>query len=260
MRATSRQTDQGTTKLILLLILTLAALALAQDELTRKQPKAAFEVVSVRPLPPGRRDQFDSYCADGGRFIIRGTPLLWSIKWAYGLNDYQVRSGWPAWLNSFGTYEIEAETEGRVTEDQCRTMVQSLFEDRFKLRMHRQLKTYSSYALVVGKNGPRLQAHGEVVINGALKQAASEREPPEGWTMARLANYLVSIIAIGRPVIDRTGLRGVYGVNLSYSTADQDGRPDIFTALQEQLGLKLQPVRAPIETFVIDHVEKPGSN
>jgi uncharacterized protein (TIGR03435 family) len=246
--------------LILLLVLAMAALASAQDERARNQPKAAFEVVSVRPLPSGRRDQFDSYCSDGGRFITRGTPLLWSIKWTYGLNDYQLSSGWPPWLNSFGTYEIEAETEGRVNEDQCRMMVQSLFEDRFKLRMHRQIKTYSSDALVMGKNGPKLQAHGKVVINGALKQAASEREPPEGWTMARLANYLASIGAVGRPVLDRTGLPGTYAVNLSYSTTDQDGRPDIFTALREQLGLKLQPVRAPIEIFVIDHVERPGAN
>ncbi|MGB6943823.1 MAG: TIGR03435 family protein [Bryobacteraceae bacterium] len=246
--------------MILLLILTLAALASAQDGSTRGQLKAAFEVISIKPMPSGRHDQFESYCADGGRFILRGTPLLWSIKWAYGLNDYQVSSGWPGWLNSFGTYEIEAETEGRVSEDQCRTMVQTLFEDRFKLRMPRQVKTYSSYAMVIGKNGSKLLADGKVRINGAAKQAASEREPPEGWTMARLANYLANISAIGRPVIDRTGLRGVYGVNLSYSTADQDGRPDIFTALQEQLGLKLQPVRAPIETFVIDHAERPGSN
>ncbi len=244
----------------LLLMLALAALASAQDERTQGQSKAAFEVVSIKPLPPGRRGQFESYCADGGRFISRGSPLLWSIKWAYGLNDYQVSSGWPAWLNSFGTYEIEAETEGPVTEDQCRTMVQSLFEVRFKLRMHGQIKTYSSYALVIGKNGPKLQALGKVVINGAVKQAASEREPPEGWTMARLANYLASIAVIGRPVLDRTGLPGIYGVSLSYSTADGDGHPDISTALREQLGLKLQSVKAQVEIFVIDHVERPVGN
>ncbi len=73
--------------------------------------KPAFEVVSVKPMPPGRRDQYESYCTDSGKFIARGTPLLWSIKWAYGLNDYQMSNGWPEWLNSFGAFEVEARTD-----------------------------------------------------------------------------------------------------------------------------------------------------
>jgi uncharacterized protein (TIGR03435 family) len=99
--------------------------------LASAQDKSAFEVVSVKPAPPDRRDQLQSYCSGGGRFVSHGTPLLWSIKWAYGLYDYQVSPGWPDWLNSFGAFDIEAEAEGPVTEDQCRKMVQALFTDRF---------------------------------------------------------------------------------------------------------------------------------
>jgi uncharacterized protein (TIGR03435 family) len=111
----------------------LAALTWVIDKGAIGQSAPAFEVVSVKRGPPDRHEPFESLCSNGGRFISRGTPLLWSIKWAYGLNDYQLASGWPDWLNAFYTYDIEAKPEGRVTEDQCRTMVQSLFEERFKL-------------------------------------------------------------------------------------------------------------------------------
>ena len=202
----------------------------------------------------------ESYCANGGSFISHGTPLLWSIKWAYGLNDYQMSGGYPAWLNAFGTYDIETRAGRRVTADQCRRMVQSLFEERFRLRMRRQTRTVSVYALVAGKNGPKISAIGRVTINGAVKQATSEREAPAGWTMERLANYLAAIPAIQRPVVDRTRLTGMYGFTLNYSMADGDDRPDISTALQEQLGLKLQAVKAPIDMWFVDHVERPGGN
>jgi uncharacterized protein (TIGR03435 family) len=87
------------------------------------------------------------------------------------------------------------------------------------------------------------------VINGAVKQASSEREAPEGWTRS-----------IQRPVIDRTRLAGAFSFKLDYSTRDGDDRPDIFSAVQEQLGLKLQPIKAPIEMWTIDHVERAAVN
>jgi uncharacterized protein (TIGR03435 family) len=242
-----------------------SALASAQGREANAQSAYSFEVASVKPMPPDRRDRFESYCEGGGRFISRGTPLLWAIKWAYGLNDYQMSDGWPAWLNSFGTYEIEAETDRRVTADECRKMVQSLFEERFGLRMHKQSKVVSAYALIIGKNGPgkngpKLPAAGRVTINGAVKQATSEPEPPPGWAIPRLANHLAGVRGIQRPVVDRTKLTGIYGFTLSYSTVDGDDRPDIFTALQEQLGLKLRAIKVPIEMWFVDRVERPGGN
>jgi bla regulator protein BlaR1 len=78
--------------------------------------------------------------------------------------------------------------------------------------------------------------------------------------MARLANYLASVRGVQRPVVDRTMLDGIYGFTLNYSTTDGDDRPDIFTALPEELGLKLQPTRAPIEMWFVDHVERPSAN
>lgn len=131
-----------------------AALALSQATTANGQTKAKFEVVSVKPVRQDRNERFESYCANGGRFIAHGTPLLWSIKWAYSLNDYQISPGWPAWLNSFGTYDIEAETDGPVTGKDCRRMVRALFEERFRLRMHPRSKTISVYALILAKSAP----------------------------------------------------------------------------------------------------------
>jgi uncharacterized protein (TIGR03435 family) len=242
-------------------VLSIAAMAaLSQDQNAKSRSGSAFDVVSIKLVPPDRSERFESDCESGGRFIAHGTPLLWSIKWAFGMNDYQMRDGWPAWLNSFGTYDIEAEAEGPVTKTDCRKMVQTLFEERFKLRMHRQTKATPAFALILAKSGPKFAATYRVTINGAVKQATSEREAPSGWTMARLANYLASVRGVQRPVVDRTMLNGIYGFTLNYSIADGDDRPDIFTALPEQLGLRLQAIRAPIEMWVVDHVERPSAN
>ena len=231
-----------------------------QNPCANGQSKPAFDVVSVRPVPPGRTGRFESHCANGGRFVSYGTPLVWSIEWAYDLNDYQVSDGWPTWLNASETYDIEAEIDTPVTETECKEMVQTLFEERFKLRMHPQNKTVRAYALTLAKNGPMLSGTHGVIINGAVKQTTSEREAPLGWTVARLANYLSSVAGVQLPVVDKTTLSGPYGFTLNYSVKDGDDRPDIFAALREQLGLRLKATRESIPIWVIDHVERPSAN
>jgi uncharacterized protein (TIGR03435 family) len=139
-------------------------------------------------------------------------------------------------------------------------MLQSLLRDRFKLAMHREIRSVSAYALVVARSDRTPAARGKVVINGETKIATSERDGLEGWTMPRLANYLAGIHGIDQPVLDRTGLTGVYGFTLDYSVRDGDDRADIFAALPQQLGLRLQTVKAPVEKVIIDHVERPDAN
>jgi uncharacterized protein (TIGR03435 family) len=245
---------------IVALVTVVAALVTSQDKGLSSQVGMSFEVISVKPMQSGRQDRFESYCANGGGFISRGTPLLWSIKWAYDIWDYQMSDSWPLWLNAFDTYEIEAKAERSVTEDECKEMVRSLFEERFKLRMHRETKNTSAYALVIGKNGPKLPATTGVTINEAVKQTTSERGGPAGWTMPRLANYLATVRGVQRPVIDRTNLNGTHAFALNYSTREGDDRPDIFSALQQQLGLKLEPTKATIEMWFVDHVDRPKEN
>jgi bla regulator protein blaR1 len=220
----------------------------------------AFEVSSVKPTPPERQNYLrEDFCTNGGRFAVAGTPVIWSLAYAYHLKDSQI-SGAPAWLNEFDSaYDIEARAAGPVNDEQCRLMVQSLFVDRFKLAVHREVKESSVYLLTIGKTGTKLREGGGVKLNGGVQILPSgEPQWPNGLRMSGLTGILSDYT--DRPVIDRTGLTGTYGVTLSFSLTDKDDRPSIFTAVQEQLGLKLDGGKAPIEMLVIDHIEKPSEN
>ena len=100
---------------------------------------------------------------------------------------------------------------------------------------------------------------GGVRINGAVQKAPSEAAPAPGWSMKRLADYLAERPEVGRPIIDHTGLSGVYGFALDFSN-DAVDRPSIFVALQDQLGLKLEPAKTATEVVIVDHIDRPGPN
>jgi len=141
-----------------------------------------------------------------------------------------------------------------VSPAQCRIMVQALLQARVQLKLHRETKETPVYALVVGTGGSQLSAPEDGVFMQGRKVSV------KGWEPWMLASTLGSLPAVGRPVIDKTGLTGLFGFHLDYASRPDDDRPDIFTAVQQQLGLKLEPSRAPIETIVIDQLEKPSEN
>jgi uncharacterized protein (TIGR03435 family) len=233
-----------------------SVVATGQSEMGRP----AFEVASVKPTPPERQNQLRlDYCGVGGHFLVGGTPVFWSLKYAFRLRDDQI-VGAPEWLTAFDSaYDIEGKPGHPVDNAECRLMLQSLFADRFKLAVHRESKETTVYLLKIGKSGPKLPRNSGVKLNGSVQvEAAGRPEWPNGWTMARLAAYLSDMT--GRPVVDRTALEGSYGITLSFSRSNTDDAPSIFTAVQEQLGLKLEPGKAPVDLLVIDHIEKPGAN
>jgi uncharacterized protein (TIGR03435 family) len=176
------------------------------------------------------------------------------IAYAYNVQYTQVE-GEPGWLSSQG-YDIEAKSEGGqiLTFEQFRTPMRLLLEQRFHLAIHRYTKEVQGYALVVAKGGPKLQPSnpGEDP-NGSIKSNGLESN---ATSLGGLAKMLVNLV--GRSIIDKTGITGTYDFKLSYAAADNpdSNLPDIFTALQEQLGLKLVPQKVPIENLVIDHVDK----
>ena len=179
-----------------------------------------------------------------------------------------------------GLYYIEAKAPAPITEDVCKLMVQALLADRFKMAVHKEAREMPVYALVVGKNGLKTQKASEsesvsgvsFVTNGkplgvARGASKSQQQGPAGWTMDFLVDMLTA--PAGRPVFNKTGLEGIYRINLSFSTSNATSAdfqpppetgPDIRTALEEQMGLKLEPMRAPVEVVVIDHFEKPSAN
>ena len=234
------------------------------------------------------------------------------ITWAYRLQNYQLGGG-PGWIKS-DTFDIEARPDlGALTPDQMSQMVQLLLADRFQLKSHRETREGSVYALVVGKDGPKMKrsldqspfggqrGRGGVpepgdAGRGARGPIAFDGPPPErgggpppiggtrmapgfveanGVSIAMLAGMLAQ--QLGRSVLDKTNLQGFFDISLEWATDPNftgpgpggvrgpdigvsTTGPSLFTAVEEQLGLRLESAKGPIETLVIDSVQRPSQN
>lgn len=207
----------------------------------------AFDVASVKQSAPGSSGGGITPGPNG--LTAKNVTLLFCMRIAYNVQDYQI-SG-PSWLNT-EQYDIVAKTGAPVSQDQLRLMLQTLLADRFGLVFHRQEATRSVYALTVGKNGPKLteaksdDSAGITADVGHLAFTAA--------SMSGLARRLSQ--QLHEPVSDLTGLKGVYNFTLDWQQDDNVSGPSLFTAVQEQLGLKLEAQKAPIEVLVVDHAEK----
>jgi uncharacterized protein (TIGR03435 family) len=253
---------------------------------------AGFEVASIRPSDPGAAEmQID--VSPGGVFTAKGVTLRALIQNAYEVRDFQI-SGGPPWLDS-ERYNIVAKGNGGgVSMDELRKMtneqreafqtefrlkVRTLLADRFQLRIHRETREGSVYALSVARNGPRIRvaADDDVAHSGlTIRRGEGGKEEIIG-TGIPLANLVKSLSQqLGRTVVDQTGLTGNYDFKIAFtpdmgrqataadaadrsSSASADG-PSIFTALQEQLGLRLQAQKGPVEALVIDSAQKASEN
>jgi uncharacterized protein (TIGR03435 family) len=180
---------------------------------------------------------------------------------AYRIKDYQLSSG-PGWIHS-ERYDIEAKAEGNPSHDQIRLLLQQLLVERFHLVIHHETKDIPVYALVVAKGGAKLQEAPDRPTSGINVNRG--KIAGQGVTAMELAEQLSRMV--DRPVVDHTGIKGFFDFTLEYSPVDAQpndgpvaGLADIFTAIQEQLGLKLESSKAPIEHLVIDHVERPSEN
>lgn len=201
----------------------------------------------------------------GNRFVTSGMPLALIIRWSYDVSPGQI-VGLPSWTSDREhAYDIDARASQSMTQAQCKQMVQDLIVRRFNMTVRREQREMRAYALTVAKGGPKMRAAmpdeaGGVRFNGAFFRPPSNEEAPGGIGMGAFATYLGGLPAVGQPVIDRTGLHGAYSFDLNFSIRDKDDLPSIWTAVQEQLGLKLEAVRAPIELLIIDHIEKANAN
>jgi uncharacterized protein (TIGR03435 family) len=175
-------------------------------------------------------------------------------------------SGGPAWIDS-DRWDIAAKAEGDLTAEQMMPMLQALLEDRFKLKVHRETKEQQIYALAVASSGVKLQPlkEGSCANNprcGAIIPGANgpnRTMDAVGMQMDMFVRVLSLIVA--RPVIDKSGLTGPFdAIHLEYAFGMTDTGPSIFTSLHDQLGLKLESTKGPVEVLVIDHVEKPSAN
>ena len=233
------------------------------------QPK--WEVISVKPTPPNS-------CKDGDggvRFLPNGlsaacAPVVFLVEFAYHLMDPTRILGLPKWATGGQMYAIEARvsaedagTFAKLKRDDKSGMMQSVFEERFGMRAHMESREMPAYALVIAKNGSKLKESSDA--SGGISQFGGSTGEVK-WANSPLTDLKFLLAKeTGRPVVDKTGLAGKYDFVLEYTPADhaatdESGRPSIFTALEEQLGLKLVPTKQPVEVLVIDSMEQPTEN
>lgn len=179
---------------------------------------------------------------------------------AFGVAEAQIEGG-PRWLGS-DEYDVEARanTSAEMTSEEAEPALQAMLAERFGLRFHRVAKQGQIYSLTIAKGGPRIKEHtgeGQPGISASVGGGKTEIQGRNA-RMPRLAEYLSS--QVGRPVVDHTGLTGQYDFVLAWTSDDANMGVSVFTALQEQLGLKLEAAKGPIETIVVDEAHKPSAN
>jgi uncharacterized protein (TIGR03435 family) len=244
-------------------------------------PPPAFEVASIKPAtPPADGRLMIRMGGDPGRLDYSNVSLRDIIRNAYKVRNDQI-SG-PDWLNS-ERYDLKAKLPAGASRDDVPAMLQTLLKDRFKLASHKESKVLPIYALVLAKSGPKLQP-AEAAGGMRMMMGPKGRHFTGKATLVQLAEMLSNMS--DRPVVDMTDLKGAYDIDLEFtSDVSPEGMrigmpgpgpgpgpggpsgearlhdesadaPTLFTALQEKLGLKLDPRKAPVDIYVIDHAER----
>lgn len=213
---------------------------------------AAFEVASVRPVPPDRQGLTSISPWDSDLFVARNVSLRVLIETAFAVDDRNI-DGLADKLGS-REFDVEARVGGqqKLSYEQMQPLLQNLLQERFHLAVHRVSREEKGYALAVSKSGAKLKAAASA---GATMYILPAGLRGMGVTMETLAALLAR--PLDSPVQDRTGLRGSYDVTLDYRTMTSDdvSLPSIFTALEEQLGLKVIRAKVPVSVLVVDHVD-----
>ena len=226
----------------------------------------AFDVASLRPGMPERRSRVFRHPEDT-EYVGQNVSLSQMVQVAFGVTDSRV-IGLPAAMEG-ARYDVQAkgdiDTDGRfrrLTPDQQRVakqeMMQGLLADRCKLTFHWETRDLPVYALVADKRGAKLQSSDEQIVQAWTWRQHINVEG--GNTLDRFAEELTRVA--GRPVVNRTGLTGHYSLEFEWSADDDDDAdtPTLFTAIREQLGLRLESQKAMVDVVVIDHMELPTPN
>lgn len=236
----------------------------------------SFEVATIKPSKPD--DQRKAFIVQGRRFKIINQPLTAILSFSYDVQAKQI-IGLPPWADT-DKYDIDAEPdgEGAPSGKQWKAMLQKLIAERFKLTFHQEKKELSVYVLSVAKSGPKL-TKSEGDPNGLPGLFFRGKLGDLGVRNANMGDFtgLMQQAVLDRPVLDQTGITGRYDFTLVWTPDDSqfagmgvkipppaadDGKapPNLYTAIQEQIGLKLEATKAPADVMVVDHVEKPSDN
>jgi uncharacterized protein (TIGR03435 family) len=253
-----------------------------------------FDVVSIRPFTPGSGLRGGPLArkgvpgtSDPERISYTGISQETLLTLSYDVYDFQVIG--PAWLRT-ERYDIMANVPAGATKDQFKIMVRNLLKERFNLTLHHEMRETAVYELVVAKNGPKLKPAVEVDNPPVLSAMTTDKDGhpdfPAGSSamggkfdngVLQMAARMFSMVQLAhglkdwvdRPILDKTGLTGNYDFKLDFSfvglggllgrvapAEEPTGAPSLFSALQDQLGLKLEPKKDPIDFLVVDHANQ----
>jgi uncharacterized protein (TIGR03435 family) len=263
---------------------------------TAQTPTTARPEFAVASIKPNHTGCCTTYGAGNGGSGGKNVTLKILIAFAYHLQQFQI-SGGPRWIDS-EHFDVEGKAENpKADPEQLRLMLRSLFEDRFKLKVHRETKEGPVYALVLAKGGAKIKLSRDQSPENVDGPAPPGAGPNHGAIRIGAGNLVGNAVTLSwfatmlsqrldRLIVDKTNLTGRYDIRLQWTpnageypydlggnrlptsiidmsgtavTLDPSG-PSIFSAMQEQLGLKLESAKAPVELLVIDHVEKPSEN
>lgn len=233
----------------------------------------AFEVATIKPSDPAKCCS-RGWGRNGRRFLAVNMNLKYLIQWAWSLQGNQVAGG-PSWIDH-ARFDIAGEIDGDgiPNDHQWKTAVQKLLIDRFQLRLHHEKREMPAFALVIAKGGPKLTpGDGNVKAHQSMGFIGAPGQTMHGYGVnASIGDFIGELqrIVMARPIVDETGLKGVYNINFVFTREDRNAlgmtqlpdtaAPNLLDALPQQLGLKLKDTKAPVDVIVIDHVEPPGEN
>jgi uncharacterized protein (TIGR03435 family) len=234
----------------------------------------SFEVATIKPT--GEDLVGAAYGMEGRVFSTRNTSFTYLLAYASDMQQNQI-IGAPAWADT-DKFDIKAEpdTPGRPNHQQLNSMVQKLLADRFKLTFHREKRNLSAYVLALDGPIPKIaKSDGDPANTPSFSFRGFGKMVVINSTMTDFV-HILQVLVLDRPVVDQTGLIGKYNFTLTWTPDDSqyfrtgmkpvqpsataDTPPDLFTAISQQMGMKLHAAKVPVDVLVIDHVEKPSAN
>jgi uncharacterized protein (TIGR03435 family) len=230
-------------------------------------PVPTFEVAVIRPNNTNDGHTHIYKHPESGEFLAQNISLRVLMEFAYAMPQTRIVGG-AGWVDS-AHWDVQGKAGPEVDEHlkqlgsdasatEKQKMVQALLADRFQLKVHPEKRELPVYALVVARGGAKL---GEVQQNGTIINRASDHIEVQGDNSADLLAAQLALTT-GRVVLNQTGIAGRYNLKVKWARegdADATG-PSLFTAIQEQLGLKLETTTAPVDVMVIDNVAMPSAN
>ena len=234
-------------------------------QMMSKDAEPDWEVATVKPSDPNYK--FDYFTVRGRHVIVKNQTVESMLRRAYGLQRSQF-IGLPDWVRT-EHFDVDGvpDTIGEPNASQVQSLMRQLLAERFGLKVRHEQREMAVYALTVAKGGPRMEPskadpNGMPANDGGNDNGRQNRKFTN-VSMADLATMLQ--FNVDRPVVDKTGVTGRYDFKLKW-TVDQtdagelDATPGLFTAIQEQIGLKLEPMKAMADVLVVDEIQRPGAN